>query len=121
MRTDKLSKTNVILYACGLIPVIWCALLIAPYLGGGLVEIIRNLSVAFGNPFNISVCEDSLKTVLIFVMGYILGIGIYLSSEKNYRRREEHGSAKWGKGKSDCIFLLDFFLSGCAAGRDFAV
>ncbi len=100
MRTDKLSKTNVILYACGLIPVIWCALLIAPYLGGGLVEIIRNLSVAFGNPFNISVCEDSLKTVLIFVMGYILGIGIYLSSEKNYRRREEHGSAKWGKAET---------------------
>ena len=88
MRTDKLSKTNVILYTCGLIPVIWCALLIAPYLSGGLVEIIRNLSVAFGNPFNISVCEDSQKTVLIFVMGYILGIGIYLSSEKNYRRRE---------------------------------
>lgn len=100
MRTDKLSKTNIILYACGLIPVIWCALLIAPYLSGGLVEIIRNLSVAFGNPFNISVCEDSLKTVLIFVMGYILGIGIYLSSEKNYRRREEHGSAKWGKAET---------------------
>ena len=30
-------------------------------------------------------------------MVYVIGIGIYLSSEKNYRRREEHGSAKWGK------------------------
>lgn len=25
-----------------------------------------------------------------------MGIGIYISLKKNYRRREEHGSAKWG-------------------------
>ena len=97
MKQDKFSKTNLILYVCGLIPVIWCALLIAPYLNGGLVEIIENLSVAFSNPFNISFCEDSLKTVLICILAYALGIGIYLSNDKNYRRREEHGSAKWGK------------------------
>ena len=97
MRTDKFSKTNLILYACGLIPVILLGLLVAPYIDGGLVEIIKNLSVAFNNPFNISFCEDSLKTVLIFILAYALGIGIYLSNDKNYRRREEHGSAKWGK------------------------
>ena len=97
MRTDKFSKTNLILYAFGLIPVIWLALLVAPYLDGGLVEIIKNLSVAFSNPFNISFCEDSVKTVLIFILAYALGIGIYLSNDKNYRRREEHGSAKCGK------------------------
>ena len=97
MRTDKFSKTNLILYACGLIPVVWLGLLVAPYLDGGLVEIIKNLSVAFSNPFNISFCEDSVKTVLIFILAYALGIGIYLSNDKNYRRREEHGSAKWGK------------------------
>ena len=97
MRVDKFSKTNLILYACGLIPVIWIALLIAPYLGGGLVDIIKNLSIAFNNPFNISICEDSLKTVLIFIAAYVLGLGIYISNDKNYRRREEHGSAKWGK------------------------
>lgn len=97
MRTDKFSKTNLILYAFGLVPVIWLALSVAPYLGGGLVEIIENLSVAFSNPFNISVCEDSVKTVLIFILAYALCIGIYLSNDKNYRRREEHGSARWGK------------------------
>ena len=32
VKQDKFSKTNLILYVCGLIPVIWCALLIAPYL-----------------------------------------------------------------------------------------
>lgn len=97
MKQDRLSKNNLILYACGLIPVIWFALLTAPYIGEGLVGIIENLSVVFANPFKISFCEDSLKTVLIFIVIYVLGIGIYISSERNYRHREEHGSAKWGK------------------------
>lgn len=100
MRTDKFSKTNLILYPCGLIPVIWLGLLVAPYIDGGLVDIIKNLSVAFNNPFNISFCEDSLKTVLIFILAYALGLGIYMSNDKNYRRREEHGSAKWGKAET---------------------
>ena len=33
-----------------------------------------------------------MKAVLIFLTCYGLGIGIY----RNYRRRKEHGSAKWG-------------------------
>ena len=31
---------------------------------------------------------------------YGLGIGIFLSSRRNYRRGEEHGSAKWGNAKT---------------------
>lgn len=99
MRTDKLSKTNIILYACGIIPVVWLALLIAPYMADGLVEIVENFSSVMSNPLHISLCEDSLKTVLILLLAYALGIGIYLSTDKNYRRREEHGSAKWGKSQ----------------------
>ena len=60
------------------------------------MEIVQNLSKAIENPFSITVCEDSLKTVLIFLLAYGMGIGIYLSTRRNYRRREEHGSAKWG-------------------------
>ena len=99
VREDRLSKTNLIIYACGLIPVIWLGLLTAPYVNGGLVGIVNNLSVAFANPLNITICEDSLKTVLILIVVYAIAIGVYLSSEKNYRRREEHGSAKWGKAE----------------------
>ena len=29
-----------------------------------------------------------------------MGIGIYFSTRRNYRRREEHGSAKWGNAKA---------------------
>ena len=84
------------LYALGLVPVIWFALLIAPAISGGLSEIVSALPAAMNNPFKIVWCEDSVKTVLIFIAAYGLGIGIYLSSRRNYRRGEEHGSDKWG-------------------------
>lgn len=35
MRQDKLSRQNIILYLCGMLPVVWIALLIAPHLHGG--------------------------------------------------------------------------------------
>ena len=93
----KLSRTNLILYSFGLIPVVWLGLLVAPAItNGGIVELVKNLGNVFNNPFSINICEGSLKTVLIFIFAYILGIGIYISTARNYRRREEHGSAKWG-------------------------
>lgn len=96
MREDKFSRTNVILYCLGLIPTVWLGLLVAPTIGAGLPNLIRNLAVVFSNPFHIVWCEDSVKAVLIFICAYVMGIGIYLSTARNYRRREEHGSAHWG-------------------------
>ena len=98
MRNDN-QKAGVILAACGILPVVWIALLTAPFVGGGLVEVIRNFPIAMQNPFSITVCEDSVKTVLIFLLAYAMGIGICFSTRRNYRRREEHGSAKWGDAK----------------------
>ena len=37
MGQDKFSKAHLTLYACGVIPVVWLALLLAPYAGGGLL------------------------------------------------------------------------------------
>ena len=96
MREDEFSRTNVILYCLGLIPTVWLGLLVAPTLRSGLPNLIRNLAVVFSNPFHIVWCEDSVKAVLIFICAYAMGIGIYLSTARNYRRREEHGSAHWG-------------------------
>ena len=96
MREDKFSRTNIILYCLGLLPTVWLGLLTAPAFRSGLPNLITNLAVVFGNPFHIVWCEDSIKTVLIFICAYAMGIGIYLSTARNYRRREEHGSAKWG-------------------------
>lgn len=40
--------------------------------------------------------EYSLKTILIFLFFYAMGVGVYFSSRENRRPGEEHGSAKWG-------------------------
>jgi len=96
VRQDKLSKTSILLYSLGLIPVVWLALLTAPALGGGLMSLINNLADILNEPFHIVWCENSLKTVLVFIFAYAMGIGIYISTARNYRRREEHGSARWG-------------------------
>ena len=96
MRHDKLSRQNVILYLCGVIPVVWIAFLIAPVMKDGLPGLISNFGAVMENPFHIELCEDSIKTVLILLLCYGLGICIYLSNDRNYRKREEHGSARWG-------------------------
>jgi type IV secretion system protein VirD4 len=96
VRQDKYSRAHLILYACGAIPVIWLALLLAPYLGNGLSALIQGGGAALDHPTHIQFCEDSVKTVLIFLLLYGVGIGVYLSADRNYRKREEHGSAKWG-------------------------
>jgi type IV secretion system protein VirD4 len=89
------------LYCTGLIPVVWLGLKSAPYfIKNGLVGILENAGDIFNNPFHITFVEGSLRVVLIFCAIYGVGLGIYLSTEKNYRRREEHGSAKWGEAHS---------------------
>lgn len=93
---DKLSRQNRVLYACGIIPVVWLALLAAPLLEGGLGTLLEGFGTALENPFHIIWCDKSLKTLLIFLMLYCLVIGIYVSNERVYRRREEQGSARWG-------------------------
>ena len=95
MRQDE-KKVAKIFYIIGIIPIIWISLLIAPYIDGGLVNIIKNGSLAFSNPFKIIFTGNSIKTVFIFLLIYILCILLYESTRKNYRRREENGSAKWG-------------------------
>ena len=90
------NKSSKIIYVLGLAPVVWIALLIAPSFSGGIPSIIKDFPNSMDNPFSITWCNDSLKVILLFSLSYILGIGIYLSTRKNYRRREEHGSAKWG-------------------------
>ena len=99
MKQDD-KQAAIILSVIGIIPVVWLALLIAPSVGGGLPEILPKLMTVFNNPFHIEFCEDSLKTVLVLLLAYGMAIGIYFSTRRNYRRREEHGSAKWGDAKA---------------------
>jgi type IV secretion system protein VirD4 len=96
----KRGNNPLILCLFGILPVVWLGLLIAPAAHGGLPEIVARFPAAMGDPFKIELCEDSLKTVLFLLCAYGLGIGIFLSSRRNYRRGEEHGSAKWGNARA---------------------
>ena len=96
MKHDETARSSLILFAVFLIPVVWAALLTAPSLSGGLPEILANLTSAMNNPFHIQWVEDTPKCILLFITAYGMSIGIYLSTKRNYRRREEHGSARWG-------------------------
>ena len=87
---------ELMIYAAGLVPVIWLALLAAPCMEGGLVTLMEKFPDAIASPFSIRICKDSTKIVLIAIVAYAMGIGIYVSSKRNYRRGEEMGSAKWG-------------------------
>lgn len=100
MTRDNDRQTAIILSVIGVIPVVWLALLIAPSVSGGLPAILPKLATVFNNPFQIELCEDSPQTVLVLLLSYGMGIGIYFSTRRNYRRREEHGSAKWGDARA---------------------
>ena len=93
-RNNKQALT--ILSVIGIIPVIWFGLLIAPSVHGGLPEILSAIAEISNHPFHISICEDSVKTVLILLLLYAVAVCAFLSSIRNTRRGEEHGSAKWG-------------------------
>lgn len=97
MRNSK--NASKIIYILGIIPVIWFALLIAPHIDKGLIGIIKELPNAIENPTRLTFCANSIKASLFFVLFYGIGVFLYESTKRNYRRKEEHGSAKWGTAK----------------------
>ena len=98
MKNDK--NTSLILCLFGILLVVWLGLLISPAAHGGLPEIVARFPAVMNDPFHIELCGDSLKTVLVLLCAYGLAVGVILSSRRNYRRGEEHGSAKWGSART---------------------
>ena len=86
-------------YLVGIFLTIWFALLVAPRIDNGILRVISDWSEIISNPFKVTICANSIRVTFIFLVVYILGILLYESSKKNYRRGEEHGSAKWGNAK----------------------
>ena len=96
MKRGKFSKTAILMYLIGAGLTIWLALLIAPYVSGGFSGIVNGFVKAMENPLHVKLTADSGRTVLVLMLIYGLALGVYLSIDRNYRRREEHGSARWG-------------------------
>lgn len=99
MKNDSKIE-NIIFILIGLVAVTWFGLIVAPYMHEGLFIAAAQLSKALNSPFSIVWCNDSLKTIGLCVVCYAFGIGIYLSNRKNYRRKEEYGSAQWANNKT---------------------
>ncbi|RHO52481.1 type IV secretory system conjugative DNA transfer family protein [Lachnospiraceae bacterium AM10-38] len=66
------------------------------------IQILETLSEKLEQLFFITYTPYTFKCILIFTAAYFLGIGIYESQKRNYRRGVEHGSAKWGNVSEIC-------------------
>lgn len=100
-------RTGIIMAVLGVIPVTWAALMVAPFLSQGLAGIVTGFTTGMSEPTKITWCADSMKSILIFLAIYGMSVGVYLSTRRNYRRGEEHGSAKWGNARQLCKKYAD--------------
>ena len=89
------KSNDTLFYLFGTIPVIWLALLLAQSLGGGLPELLRNLTSALEQPTNIVWTDKSLSTILICLAAYGMAVLLYRTNQGRTRDGEEHGSAAW--------------------------
>ena len=89
------KSNDTLFYLIGTIPVVWLALLLAQSLGGGLPELLRNLTAALEQPTNIIWTDKSLPTILICLAAYGMAVLLYRTNQGRTRDGEEHGSAAW--------------------------
>lgn len=76
--------------------VIWFALLIAPFIGNGLIYALPEITDALNHPFRIILTRNTFNCVVVSASIYLLCVLCYYSDTKNFRKKEEYGSAKWG-------------------------
>ena len=92
------------IWLAGLPVIWWVAILLADAIqpGRNLFELMEVLTEKLNHPFQFHYTEYTIKSMLVCTLLYAAGIGIFYSSQKNYRRGEEHGSARWGDAQQIC-------------------
>ena len=98
MNRNENRKNMIIIFAM-LVPVVtWFALKLAGCYESELklFDLLERLTESLNYPFDIHINEYSVKTALVFLLLYAMGIGIYFSSSEKRRPGEEYGSAEWG-------------------------
>ena len=92
------------IWLAGLPVIWWVAILLADanQPGRNLFELMEVLTEKLNHPFQFHYTEYTIKSMLVCTLLYAAGIGIFYSSQKNYRRGEEHGSARWGDARQIC-------------------
>ena len=92
------------IWLAGLPVIWWVAILLADAIqpGRNLFELMEVLTEKLNHPFQFHYTEYTIKSMMVCTLLYAAGIGIFYSSQKNYRRGEEHGSARWGDARQIC-------------------
>ncbi len=78
------------------VPVVWAALLLAHSLGGGLPDVLSNLTAALDDPFSIRWTKHSLVSILLCSALYAAALCYASANQGRTRDGAEHGSAAWG-------------------------
>ena len=96
---NNTKREDLLLFGILLIPTVWFALILAPCLGGSLVDVFSLLTERIQTPWQIEWCADSPRSILMCLLLYGFGGLVYFGTRPNLRQGEEHGSAKWGSPK----------------------
>ena len=76
--------------------VVWFALILAPCLGGSVLDVSDRLAEAVRTPWRITWCDRSARTLALCLLAYGGGAAVYAGTRPKLREGEEHGSAAWG-------------------------
>lgn len=98
MRSNRTDKTELILWALLLLPLLWfaAALAQAAEQAHGLAEITALLSELMQNPAALHWCQNTPQFLLAVLVIYSLAVYCYKLDQADRRPGEEHGSAHWG-------------------------
>lgn len=98
MRSNRTDKTELILWALLLLPLLWLAAALAQAAeqAHGLAEITALLSELIQTPAALHWCQNTPKFLLAVLVIYPLAVYCYKLDQADRRPGEEHGSAHWG-------------------------
>ena len=97
------------MWAALTIPVLWLAAILAYTYEDGMniFVLMGRFSQVIEYPFAIGWKPHTPKFMLISLVCYAMGIGLYYTSRENRRPGEEYGSARWGSPKQLCQKYMD--------------
>lgn len=93
---------EIIIAAAAVVAAAWTGALLAPALEGDRTGLAARLAAALSDPLAIRPTASAARGALACAGAAALACLCYLTSRRNWRRREEHGSAEWGAPRAAC-------------------
>ena len=87
-KRNNSRQEDLILFGVLLLPTVWFALILAPCLGGSLVDVFSRLTERIQTPWQIEWCADSPRSILMCLLLYGFGGLVYFGTRPNLRQGE---------------------------------